>query len=191
VRWILAGAGALVAAFVIAAIATMPSTDKAASTPATQVPVATPVASPNSSGPEQLSLGQTASITQEGSEAATVTVSRVRLTGQPADPQFGSAPQHGDFAIVSVQVQTRASFTGGFNINPLDFYVLAAGGTHYDEGNGNAYNALATPDAELSASTLAAGENVAGKIVFDVPAGHGRIVYAPNFDGQPVAEWSY
>ena len=26
---------------------------------------------------------------------------------------------------------------------------------------------------------------------FDVPSAHGKVVYAPNSDGQPLAEWSY
>ena len=33
------------------------------------------------------------------------------------------------------------SYTDGFNINTLDFYDLI-NGTHYDSGNGNAYDAL-------------------------------------------------
>jgi len=32
---------------------------------------------------------------------------------------------------------------------------------------------------------------VTGYIAFDVPSAHGQIAYAPNYDGQPVAYWSY
>jgi hypothetical protein len=46
-------------------------------------------------------------------------------------------------------------------------------------------------NSELGYTTLAAGETASGKLVFDVPSRHGQIVYAPNYDGQPVAEWSY
>ena len=30
-----------------------------------------------------------------------------------------------------------------------------------------------------------------GYLYFDVPSAHGKIVYAPNSDGQPLAKWSY
>ena len=32
---------------------------------------------------------------------------------------------------------------------------------------------------------------VFGKLAFDVSSPHGYIVYAPNLDGQPLAEWKY
>jgi hypothetical protein len=32
---------------------------------------------------------------------------------------------------------------------------------------------------------------VTGYLYFDVPSAHGKVVYAPNSDGQPLAEWSY
>jgi hypothetical protein len=168
-----------------------PSHRAAVTAPATQAPPATPAAT-TPSGPAQLNVGDSADITQTGADAATITITYVALNSSPADPQFGSAPQNGDFAIATVTVQTLSGFTGGFDINPLDFYVLSPQGTQYTEGSGNAYDALASPNEELNAATLGAGQNTTGKLVFDVPPGHGgMIVYAPNYDGQPVAEWSY
>ena len=40
-------------------------------------------------------------------------------------------------------------------------------------------------------TTLAAGETASGWMALDVPSRHGKIVYSPNADGQPIAEWSY
>ncbi len=74
---------------------------------------------------------------------------------------------------------------------PLDFYAKVAG-QHFDEGNGNAFNALSNGQQTNDITgTLAAGETSSGWLAFDVPRPHGFIVYAPNFDGQPLAEWKF
>ena len=73
----------------------------------------------------------------------------------------------------------------------LDFYDLTRG-QHHDSGNGNAYNALSDRQSNADiTTTLAAGEMASGWTAFDVPSRHGTIVYSPNTDGQPIAEWSY
>jgi hypothetical protein len=40
-------------------------------------------------------------------------------------------------------------------------------------------------------STLGAGETASGTLVFDMPAPHGRIAYAPNLNGQALGYWRY
>jgi hypothetical protein len=64
-------------------------------------------------------------------------------------------------------------------------------GSHYTNGNGNAFDALTSGQANSLSTQLAAGEAADGWLSFDVPRRHGKIVYAPNSDGQPIAEWSY
>jgi hypothetical protein len=145
---------------------------------------------PAPTGPAMLSIGGQAQITENGSNAATVTVTSARSSRTPADPQFGSGPQNGYFVVVKVSVAADPAFTQGFDINPLDFYVLN-GSTQYSEGNGNSFDALSSAASELNATTLGAGQQTTGPIVFDVSSSHGYVVYAPNLDGQPLAEWKF
>ncbi len=154
-------------------------------------PAATPSASSPAvpSGPEMLAMGDSASVTTGGTPSATITVSAPVVTTRPAD-QYGSAPQNGYFVAVTVKVTADQAYTDGFDINPLDFYALS-GGTHYGWGDGNAIWALSSSTKELNSATLAAGESTSGKLAFDVSSPHGYIVYAPNLDGQPLAEWKY
>ncbi len=147
---------------------------------------------PTPTGPDMLTPGQSESVSVGDSSqtAATITVTSVTVTTQPAQ-SFGSAPANGYFAVVHIKVTCDPSYTGGFEINALDFYDLVKG-THYDSGNGNAYGALSDSQSnENITATLAAGETSTGWVAFDVPSAHGAIVYAPNANGQPLAEWAY
>jgi hypothetical protein len=47
------------------------------------------------------------------------------------------------------------------------------------------------PRPELGSSNLGAGETASSTLVFDIPAPHGRIAYAPNLDGQALGYWTY
>jgi len=146
---------------------------------------------PAPAGPTVLPVGQPADITQDGSDAATVTVKSVNVTTMPADPEFGSPPANGYYVIVEVSASTLPGYTQGFDVNALDFYALSHG-RHFEQDNGNAYDALSdTQSNQDVTATLGAGQTSTGFIAFDVTRPHGTIVYAPNFDGQPLAEWRY
>jgi hypothetical protein len=161
------------------------------STPAnkpTETPTETPTPLPS---PDKLVMGQAEGLTQDGANAGDIILAGARVTTRPADLEFGSRPAHGYFVIVGVTATALPTFTAGFDISTTDFYLLAKYGQHFDEGGGNSYDALADSSQELGYTTLAAGETASGKLVFDVPSRHGWIVYAPNIDGQPIAEWKY
>ena len=143
------------------------------------------------SGPDMLTMGGTETVgsNDTGATEGTITVGSLVRATQPAD-SYGSAPKNGYFVIVTARAAADTGYTDGFDVSSSDFYALS-GGSHYDEANGNSYDALSDSSDELGYTTLAAGERVSGKMVFDVPSRHGKIVYAPNYDGQPLAEWSY
>lgn len=140
------------------------------------------------SGPAELPLGNAASISQGGAAAATIFLDQLEVSSQPAD-QYSQGPQNGYFVVIRVRVTGAAGLTSGFDINPLDFYALA-GSTHYDEGDGNAFEGPHSGD-NLSATTLNAGESTVGWLLFDLPSPHGKVVYAPNLGGQPLAYWKF
>lgn len=194
-RTVLLSALGVVVLIVVVSIAA--SAGKSASTTATSggTPPATPAAQatpsptpdPASTGTTALTVGEPLQVGTGGSSstAATITITKVQVTTQPADPSVGQAPQNGYYVIATVTV--RAS-QDGFNVNALDFYCLTHG-QHYDEGDGNAFEAVDNP-ADIT-STLNSGETATGQEVFDVPHPHGKIVYSPNFDGAPIAYWTY
>lgn len=155
-------------------------TDVAPSPPATTEPT-----TPTPSAPQTLAAGQKATITQYGRNAATLTITSVTATTQPLE-QYGLAPVHGYFITAHVQVTANSGYTEGFNVNPLDFYAVV-NGQHFEWANGNA----TVLTNALEAATLRAGESTSGIIAFDVPAAHGKIAYAPNLAGGPVAYWKF
>ena len=144
-----------------------------------------PPPTPPPAGPESLGVGQSLSITDGGTDAGTITITSIRNTTQPAD-SFGEAPQNGYYLIVTVKV---SSTEDGLDMNDLDFYALV-NGQHYDYGNGNSFEAVSDNNQDLT-TTLNNGESETGYLLFDLPSIHGQIVYAPNFNSAPLAEWSY
>ncbi len=138
--------------------------------------------------PETLKIGQAAIITIDGTEAASLTIASVQASTRPADA-YGSAPQHGYFLTVRVRAMALPSYWNGFDIGPMDFYALLRS-SHFEEGNGNALDAPGA-DRELDYATLNAAESTSGTLVFDVPAKHGKIAYAPEFEGGPIGYWSF
>lgn len=163
--------------------ATPPASAPPSSAPEPFIPPTTTTTAP--SGPVQLAQGAPAMITQNGSSAGSVVVQSVNITTQPAN-SFGEAPANGYFVIANI---AASSSINGFDVNPVDFYAVDSNGTHYTMGDGHAFEALAGD--ELSVSTLNAGENASGPLAFDTATPHGYIVYAPNLNGAPLAEWAY
>jgi hypothetical protein len=169
------------------AASTMPSPPPAP--PGSSAP--TDTAPPAPSGPDELAAGQTEILGNDADATiGTLTVGHPAVTTWPAQ-SYGEKPANGYYVVVKVTAKADPSYHDGWFVSPLDLHAVV-GGQHYDEGNGHAFEALtdAQSSTDLSA-TLSAGETVTGYIAFDVPSAHGKIVYAPNFDGQPIAEWSY
>jgi hypothetical protein len=140
----------------------------------------------------QLAIGQTETLADSSNATeGTVTVQSANVTTQPADPSFGQAPANGYYVVIHVSATADPSYTSGFSVNALDFYAKVAG-QHFNYGDGNSFEALSNGQTNQDiTATLAAGETSSGWLAFDVPRPHGFIVYAPNFNGQPLAEWHF
>jgi len=152
-----------------------------------QAPPASEPSSPPATTPETLRIGQAATVTMDGTDAAKLMVVSVKASTRPAD-EYGSPPQHRYFLTVEVRATALPSNSNGFDIGAIDFYALL-GGSHFEEGNGNALDAPGA-DNELYA-TLNAGESTSGTLVFDVPSKHGKITYSPVDQGGPIAYWTF
>jgi hypothetical protein len=166
-----------------------PAAAPAASAPAAAPSTAVPTPTPTPTGPAVVQLGTAAPITENGSDAATVTVSDYHASTSPVD-QYSEGPANGYFVTFTATDVANSSFTSGFTASPDDFYALV-NGQHYGITDGNALEGLSDASSELSFTNLAASETASGKLSFDVPSAHGLIVYAPNLNGQPVVEWKY
>ena len=137
-----------------------------------------------------LSQGQSSTLSDASNNTiGTLTVNLTAVTTQSADGT-GNSPVNGWFVVVKVEAAADSSYSQGWNVSESDFYALV-GSQHYDNGGGNAFDALTNGQANSLDTNLAAGESTTGWLSFDVPSKHGEIVYAPNSNGQPVVEWSY
>ncbi len=187
---------ALTVAGVIVSVAAGPNTKTAtAISPAAPAAVnpagftppasAPPDSAPPAENPAMVgAVGDTAAISQDGHDAATITITGIS-TAKVEPGEFGATPDRGMFLIVKV---TAKGTGAAVDVNPLDFHVTGADGTHYEDPS---YSTAWGPSFE--AGTLTAGEHISGTLVYDVntAAKHGKLVYAPNFNGEPVATWNF
>ena len=198
IRWILAGIGGFIALIIIVSIASAGSGNHTtaspapASPPASTVPAApaatqAPDPSP-SPGTFNLAAGQSVTVSAYlGTQGGAITVNQIIRTTKPNDPSFGQNPANGLYVLA--QITYTAAAGKQLNPNALDWYALN-NGQHYTYGNGHALWAIDSSKM-LSSATLNSGETTTGWIAWDVPAGHGTIVYAPGLSGTPTASWAY
>jgi hypothetical protein len=154
---------------------------------------AVPPPTPTSSGQANPTLGQPSVIAENGTPAATITVTAVRITTTAGDGS-GTAPQNGYYAIATITIETMPKLDQDFYISFQDFEDLVSG-FHVSEGDGNAEDAIANANAELGGPdgntvALGAGQKITSELLFDVASEHGVILYAPS-SGPVIAKWSY
>ena len=86
-------------------------------------------------------------VTQDGQDAADITITRVNVTTQPADPEFGEPPQNGYYITAHVTVKIKDDAAAKFEAA----FAKARTATRKEKGN-KAYN--------LNRSTKVANEYV-------------------------------
>lgn len=164
--------------------------------PSTPAPPSIPAIPPNPAPPDSTAhlkvgtdtLSNTFSGTQDNDNGQTlfsIDVTKVATTSNPPD-EYSDPPQHGYFATFTVHAVNAHASAQGIDISPSDFYVLIKD-QHYTSDSGHAYEITST----LDYVTLAPTESTKGTVAFDIPARHGQLVYAPNYDGLPLAYWSF
>jgi hypothetical protein len=197
-RWVQITGGIAAAFIALVAIGSATSHPNAAApkaAPATSAPAQNPApppppADPTPAGPAQFTAGDTEVISHGDTRIGTVTVGKPEVSTTPAD-QYGQNPAHGYYVVVKVTIATDKTYTDGLDVYSGNFYAKVGSG-HFDEGDGNAYDALTSHQSSTSlSSNLGAGETTVGYLAFDVPSPHGQIAFAPNADDQPIAVWSY
>lgn len=162
-------------------VATLAS--KAPQTSAQAVP---PSPTPISHGETAANMGDSLTVTVDGAQVGEITVSAPTTTSTAPD-EFSDAPKNGYYLTVTVVAKANADTTQTFSVNPFDFYVRTADGTHIGMDAGNALGAGG--DDQLHAVELNPGETIKGTLTLDVPSVHGQLVYSP-FD-RAVGSWTY
>lgn len=137
-------------------------------------------------GPQTARAGQPVTITDAlGNTMAKVSVAQVQaVTQEPGD--FGLRPERGVYVAARVTVIAERS---GVEINPFYFAVVDSAGQRYEP-------TITTGGfgPQLNATTLAAGQQASGMVVFDVEpaAGHGQVHLTDWLDqAKTIAIWTY
>lgn len=123
--------------------------------------------------------GDTATITEGGERVGTVRV--ITVKSYPRGFSDYDRPKNGQYLSVDITVE---AISEGFDINPFDFFVRTPDGRRFDPTV--AYEA---PEPSLDYSELNPGEKIRGYVTFDVPRGHGEVVYAPQNRG--LFAWAF
>jgi hypothetical protein len=145
-------------------------------TPATDAPTTDTPATDTPAGPKKFSFDETATVTEGGKDAMSLKIDAPNRYTSPPD-QYGVPPQNGLYVVFRVTAIAILKE----DVNPFDFYVREADGSHYDPTYGF--------EPALHDATLAPGERIRGKVTFDVPSGHGTLVYAPA--SEALGEWEF
>ncbi len=139
------------------------------------------VTQPPAAAPSELAIGDTGSFTSDEGDAD-ITITKVQTATRDPAP-YGDRPSHGWFVVFHVKaIGTR----GSYDVNSFDFYVKSSNGYHTEDPE-----YLDSWGPSLESGTLHSGEHLSGTIVYDAPTKHGKLVYSPNLDSEPLASWTF
>lgn len=122
---------------------------------------------------------------------ANITVSQIgTYTAAIRQDEFGSneAPHEGTYRVFKVKLEVVSGTID--DIDSGSFRWESSTGRVFDESEGNSYESGFDSDEELDASGGAAvGQSVEGDLIFDVPAGAGKLELT-NFDNTIIGGWT-
>ncbi|WP_270256719.1 hypothetical protein [Kocuria marina] len=140
-------------------------------------------------------VGESASITINGQESTPVV--NFVVNGIEVDPKctnpYAEKPENGHFVTLDVSAETgpREQFQQAFQgseymFNPFDWkFITPSGTTANSVASTPAFSCLTQAE---QISEMGPAERATGKIVLDVPAKTGTLIYAPGFVDQ-AWEW--
>lgn len=145
-------------------------------------------------------LGEEAGITDDITGKPVITFAIDAITPAECQPnwaEYGSSPVNGNLIAIDLRVATapelaQSSMTGYFTVSPAEFrFVDPDGITHGNLATMSTFGCL--PDnEEFTTDILSPGSQYVGKIVLDLPAAHGTLIYAPmTTTGNVGWEWSF
>jgi len=145
----------------------------------------------STSTPEAGNSQAAASVTKVGQNlrvnshagAADVTVKSV--TGnQVGKGDIAEKSENGQYVVVDIEIKVIEK---SFEVNPLYVKYQAADGKTFDMTAGNAATSGFEP--QLGATSVPSGQSVRGVVVFDVPAGKGKLIQFTDELGKIIGSW--
>jgi hypothetical protein len=166
-----------------AATPTQAAVTQAAPTQAVPTEAPTPVVTPAPTGPATYKVGDTVTVTQNGSDWAKITISDVKTVASYKAQYYTDTPKTAGDVFIQAKV-TYAALQDGVTYNPFDWQVFCAG-TAVDTFT----IVINGPTPVLHSGTLPNARNASGYVVYEVPAkGEVRMSYGGTFGGVPVFE---
>lgn len=94
--------------------------------------------------------------------------------------QFSEAPENGHFVAIDLRVATgNMDEIGYFMINPNDFKFIGPDGLTFSNVATMATYSCLPDNEQFSSDPLGPGQQYAGRMVFDLPAPTGVLIYRP------------
>lgn len=175
---------------------TAPNVEAINGTPAAAAPAATATEAPKSERGNLIKklkepAGMSSS-TGTGKQIVNFTIDSIKVDA----PCTGAYPQpatNGHLAVVAITAQTTPELGKEaykkFDVSASSFKFIAANGTTFNGNLGSMGSYSCLPDdQEFPMGGMGPAEKVTAKVVLDVPAAHGTLVFTPPF---VEAGWEY
>jgi hypothetical protein len=163
-------------------------------TTTTDEPEVTTSTVPEPAGPTTVAMGQPVDITIDEVEfdqdETNATITLANPTTAEVEPgEFGMEPTNGLFLVVDANVMVHPGSEGSYATSESDFNFVGGDGSVYEIGFATEFGPT------LGYHDLSAGQQVSGKLIFDIPpdklAG-GKVQLDDTYEdfGEPLAFWT-
>ncbi len=127
-------------------------------------------------------VGQTLRVTGQAGVADVTVLSVTENKAGKGD--IAEKPANGQYVVVDIEIKVTEK---SFQVNPLYVKYQAADGKTFDIMAGN--SATAGFEPQLDATSVPSGQSVRGVVVFDAPAGKGKLVQLTDELGKIIGGW--
>lgn len=115
--------------------------------------------------------------------SAEVTLNSV-TTATKGGPPIDIKPESGTFVILEI---TYVGKKGKYPVNPMYWHLITPDGKDIDQIKGNAM--LASPEDDLEATDVAAGQTLKGRVALDAKLEPGTKIRVTDVLDKPIGEW--
>jgi hypothetical protein len=170
-----------------------PSTSSSASSP---TPPPTPVGPPKSARGNYIkALGEEGGLEDTATHTPIITFAVDSIAPIKCTQSYSSPPENGTLIAVQMRVSTSPALATSqvtyFSVNPNEFSFIGADGiTVTNVATAATYSCIPSKE-ELTHDQMSPGSQYVGKIILDVPAATGTLVYRPASLAVGGWEWSF
>ncbi|PVE14530.1 hypothetical protein DDA93_15950 [Arthrobacter sp. Bz4] len=128
-------------------------------------------------------------VTGDGETVLSFTVDAIEpvvCTERPEEPS-----ENGYMFAISMTFETKAGLDMDVPTNPAAFGFISEEGTTFNGDVGTIAGFYCLPDQDTLPTEIGPGEKVTGKLVLDLPAEGGTIIYNPTYGQTESYEYSF